>query len=48
MRPIQGNLFGMLPPPSKRAGIEVLATGPGLTVERIVWHGHASAPGSWV
>ncbi|MDD3352243.1 cupin domain-containing protein [Zoogloea sp.] len=41
------NLLHPLPPPGPEEHIETLLARPGLKVERIVSHGHASPPGFW-
>ena len=42
-----GNLFGDLTPESADEHLTVLLAAPGVKVERIVSHGHASPEGSW-
>lgn len=43
----RGNLFADLPPPADDEIFQTLFAHPGCRVERIVSHGHASAPGDW-
>ena len=43
----RGNLFAALPPPAGGEIFQTLFADPGCRVERIVSHGHASAPGDW-
>ena len=43
----RGNLFAALPPPTAGEIFQTLFGSPGCRVERIVSHGHASAPGDW-
>ena len=42
-----GNLLAPLPAAGPDEVVTALLTRPGLTVERIVSHGHASPPGFW-
>lgn len=41
------NLFAQLPPPGHDEAFEPLLERPGLRLERIVSHGHATPPGEW-
>ena len=41
------NLFAPIPPPGAEEHFETLFARPGLRIERIVSHGHASPPGFW-
>jgi cupin 2 domain-containing protein len=41
------NLFAGLPAPSAAEAVLELLSRPGLKIERIVSHGHASPPGHW-
>ena len=43
----RGNLFSALPPPAGAEVFQTLFADPACRVERIVSHGHASAPGDW-
>ncbi len=43
----RGNLFAALPPPVGGEIFQALFANPACRVERIVSHGHASAPGEW-
>ena len=43
----RGNLFAALPPPAGGEIFQTLFANPRCRVERIVSHGHASAPGEW-
>ena len=42
-----GNLFQFLPDPGAGEASEALVETPGLRLERIVSHGHATPPGQW-
>ena len=41
------NVLDTLPPPAAGEAFDVLLERPGLKIERIVSHGHASPPGFW-
>ena len=41
------NLFAQIPPPAAEEHFETLFTRPGLRIERILSHRHASPPGFW-
>ena len=41
------NLFAQIPPPAAEEHFETLFTRPGLRIERILSHFHASPPGFW-
>lgn len=41
------NLFAQRPPPGHDEAFEPLLERPGLRLERIVSHGHATPPGEW-
>ena len=41
------NLFADIPPPTAEEHFETLFTRPGLRIERILSHFHASPPGFW-
>ena len=41
------NLFARIPPVADEESCEVLATGDGLRIERIISHGHSSAEDEW-
>jgi len=41
------NVLDVLPPPGTGEAFDVLLERPGLKIERIVSHGHASPPGFW-
>lgn len=41
------NLFADIPPPTAEEHFETLFTRPGLRIERILSHRHASPPGFW-
>jgi cupin 2 domain-containing protein len=41
------NVFREMPDPNEGEAFDELFVRPGLRVERIVSHGHASAPGAW-
>lgn len=43
----RGNLLASLPPPGPDEHFESLLVRPGLRIERIVSHHHASPPGFW-
>jgi len=43
----RGSLFAALPPPAGGEIFQTLFANPGCRVERIVSHGHASAPDDW-
>ena len=42
-----GNLFAGRPERLAREDVATLLSAPGIRIERIVSHGHASAPGDW-
>lgn len=42
-----GNLFADIPERLAREDIATLLSAPGLRIERIISHGHASAPDDW-
>ena len=42
-----GRLLAQLPPPGGAESFDALLARPGLRIERIVSHGHASPPGHW-
>lgn len=43
----RGSLFTALPPPAGGEIFQTLFANPDCRIERIVSHGHASAPGDW-
>ena len=45
--PSHGQLLAQLPPPGADEAVDLLLTTPGVRIERIVSHGHASPPGFW-
>ena len=48
MTPLRhGRLLAALPPPGPDEAFEALFSRPGLRIERIVSHGHASPPDHW-
>jgi cupin 2 domain-containing protein len=44
---MRANVFDAMPDPNEGEAFDVLLARPGLKIERIVSHGHASAPESW-
>ncbi|MFP4143992.1 MAG: cupin [Phycisphaeraceae bacterium] len=42
-----GNLFKNIPPAAAEEAVEVLLNRPGVRLERIASHGHATPPGEW-
>ncbi|NMG45004.1 cupin domain-containing protein [Aromatoleum toluvorans] len=45
--PTHGNLYADLPPPGSDEAFDTLLERPGMRIERIVSHGHASPAGFW-